>query len=223
MFGSAGDFAKAFKEAYACEAPYQAAELAAAVHVYADAFRRAQSLIRESTRRDRRDRARYPLWPREVRRGGTHIAKPMVLSQVLHGKYVVVASAQWATEKPVIQVLPTENGGLCADRSKLVKAGRRCDLLAAPHIERLFLGGGLERVAGVDRRRARTRCLLEQSASLLGLGCIGKGPGDQPPLLVGREHAAWLKPGDEGAMIGEELAPERAQRIRLATVPITVP
>src|SRR5512135_1348510 len=73
----------------------------------------------------------------------------------------------------------------------------------------------LERVAGVDRRRARTRCLLEQSASLLGLGRIGKGSGDQPPLLVGREHAARLKPGDEGAMIGEELAPERAQRILL--------
>jgi branched-chain amino acid transport system substrate-binding protein len=33
---------------------------------------------------------------------GRNIAKPMVLSQVLHGKYVVVAPARWATEKPVI-------------------------------------------------------------------------------------------------------------------------
>jgi hypothetical protein len=33
---------------------------------------------------------------------GRDIAKPMVLTQVLHGKYVVVAPAKWAGEKPVI-------------------------------------------------------------------------------------------------------------------------
>jgi len=33
---------------------------------------------------------------------GRNIAKPMVLTQVLHGKYVVVVPAKWATDKPVI-------------------------------------------------------------------------------------------------------------------------
>src|SRR5690348_4030409 len=113
------------------------------------------------------------------------------------------------------QDLPTENSRYVPVAGRSVKAGPTVRPARPPDIERPFLGGGLERVAGVDRRRARTRCLLEQSASLLSLGRIGKGPGDQPPLLVGREHAARLKPGDEGAMIGEELAPERAQRILL--------
>jgi branched-chain amino acid transport system substrate-binding protein len=50
----------------------------------------------------------------------------------------------------------------------------------------------LQRVARVDRGLARPRRLLEQSARLSGLGGIGEGPGDQPPLLVGRKHAPWL-------------------------------
>ena len=66
-----------------------------------------------------------------------------------------------------------------------------------------------ERVAGVDRRLARPRRLLEQRAGLRCLGGAAERPGDQPPLLVGREHPAGLKPGDERGVIGEEIAPQR--------------
>ena len=50
MFGTAEDFAKAFEAAFAYEAPYQAAQSAAAVHVFADAIKRAQSLDPEKVR-----------------------------------------------------------------------------------------------------------------------------------------------------------------------------
>jgi branched-chain amino acid transport system substrate-binding protein len=50
VFGTAKDFADQFKVAYGYEAPYQAAESAAAVHVFADAFKRAQSLDPERVR-----------------------------------------------------------------------------------------------------------------------------------------------------------------------------
>jgi branched-chain amino acid transport system substrate-binding protein len=103
VFGSAGDFAKAFKEAYDYEAPYQAAQSAAAVHVFADAFRRAQSLDPEKVRDAIAATELDTLYgPVKFDEAGRNIAKPMVLSQVLHGKYVVVAPARWATEKPVI-------------------------------------------------------------------------------------------------------------------------
>jgi branched-chain amino acid transport system substrate-binding protein len=103
VFGSSGDFAKAFKEAYAYQAPYQAAESAAAVHVYADAFKRAQSLdpekVRDAIAATQLDTFYGPV---KFDEAGRNIAKPMVLTQVLHGKYVVVVPAKWATDKPVI-------------------------------------------------------------------------------------------------------------------------
>jgi branched-chain amino acid transport system substrate-binding protein len=103
VFGSSGDFAKAFKEAYTYQAPYQAAESAAAVHVYADAFKRAQSLdpekVRDAIAATQLDTFYGPV---KFDEAGRNIAKPMVLTQVLHGKYVVVVPAKWATDKPVI-------------------------------------------------------------------------------------------------------------------------
>jgi branched-chain amino acid transport system substrate-binding protein len=103
VFGSAGDFARAFKEAYAYEAPYQAAQSAAAVHVYADAFRRAQSLdpekVRDAIAATELDTFFGPI---KFDEQGRNIAKPMVLSQVRHGKYVVIAPAKWAMDKPII-------------------------------------------------------------------------------------------------------------------------
>jgi branched-chain amino acid transport system substrate-binding protein len=52
VFGSSGDFPKAFKEAYTYQAPYQAAESAAAVHVYVtpSSARRASTPRRCGTR-----------------------------------------------------------------------------------------------------------------------------------------------------------------------------
>jgi branched-chain amino acid transport system substrate-binding protein len=100
VFGSAGDFAKAF---YGYRAPYQAAQSAAAVHVFADAFERAQSLDPEKVRDAIAATELETFYgPVKFDASGRNIAKPMVLTQVLHGKYVVVAPAKWATEKPVI-------------------------------------------------------------------------------------------------------------------------
>ena len=50
LFGSAADFATLFGKVYGYGAPYQAAQSAAAVYVFADAFSRAQSLESETVR-----------------------------------------------------------------------------------------------------------------------------------------------------------------------------
>jgi branched-chain amino acid transport system substrate-binding protein len=103
VFGSAADFAKAFKEAYGYNASYQAAESAAAVEVFVDGFSRAQSLDPEKVRDANAATELATFYgPVKFSTSGRNIAKPMVLTQVLHGKYVVVAPAEWATEKPVI-------------------------------------------------------------------------------------------------------------------------
>jgi branched-chain amino acid transport system substrate-binding protein len=75
LFGSAADFAALFKKVYGYEAPYQAAQSAAAVYVFADAFERAQS----------RD-------PEKVR--------DAIAATDL---YVVVAPDKWAAKDPVIK------------------------------------------------------------------------------------------------------------------------
>ncbi len=103
LFGSAEDFARAFEAEYKYEAPYQAAQSAAAVHVFVDAFRRAKSLdpetVRDAIAATELDTFYGPIKFDET---GRNIAKPMVLTQVQGGKYVVVAPAKWATHKPVV-------------------------------------------------------------------------------------------------------------------------
>ncbi len=103
LFGSAEDFARAFEAEYKYEAPYQAAQSAAAVHVFVDAFRRAKSpdpgKVRDAIAATDLDTFYGPIKFDET---GRNIAKPMVLTQVQGGKYVVVAPAKWATHKPVV-------------------------------------------------------------------------------------------------------------------------
>jgi branched-chain amino acid transport system substrate-binding protein len=103
LFGSAEDFARAFEAAYNYEAPYQAAQSAAAVHVFVDAFRRARSLdpqtVRDAIAATELDTFYGPVKFDET---GRNIAKPVVLTQVQGGKYVVVSPAKWATHKPVV-------------------------------------------------------------------------------------------------------------------------
>jgi branched-chain amino acid transport system substrate-binding protein len=103
LFGTAEDFAKQFEQTYAYEAPYQAAQSAAAVHVFADAFRRAQSLdpeaVRDAIAATELDTFYGPI---KFDAAGRNVAKPMILTQVQHGKYVVVAPARWAHGTPVI-------------------------------------------------------------------------------------------------------------------------
>ncbi len=103
LFGTAEDFAKAFEAAYNYEAPYQAAQSAVAVHVFVDAFKRAKSLdpetVRDAIAATELDTFFGPI---KFDESGRNIAKPMVLTQVQGGKYVVVAPEKWATAKPIV-------------------------------------------------------------------------------------------------------------------------
>lgn len=97
LFGSAGDFATLFEETYGYAPPYQAAESAAAVQVFADAFERAGNFDKEAVR------VAISATKMETFFGniafdetGRNIAKPMVLYQVQDGEYVVVAPTKWA-------------------------------------------------------------------------------------------------------------------------------
>ena len=102
LFGSAGDFAKLFKETYDYEPPYQAAESAAAVQVFADAFTRAGSLEPKAVR-DAIAATEMETFYGNIKfdETGKNIAKPMVLYQVLDGQYKVVAPTKWAEAKLV--------------------------------------------------------------------------------------------------------------------------
>lgn len=103
LFGTAGDFAKLFQETYDYSAPYQAAESAAAVQVFADAFTRAGSLDPEAVR-DAIAATELQTFYGNIKFDdtGKNIAKPMVLTQVKDGNYVVVAPTKWAAGEAVI-------------------------------------------------------------------------------------------------------------------------
>ncbi len=103
VFGSAADFSRAFREAYGYPAPYQAAQCAAAVHVFADAFKRAQSLEPEKVRGALAATELQTFYgPVKFDAAGRNIGKPMVLTQVQGGKYVVVYPTASAQAKPII-------------------------------------------------------------------------------------------------------------------------
>ena len=97
LFGSAGDFATLFEETYGYAPPYQAAESAAAVQVFADAFERAGSLDKDAVR-DALSATEMETFYGNIKfdETGKNIAKPMVLYQVQDGEYVVVAPTEWA-------------------------------------------------------------------------------------------------------------------------------
>ena len=100
VFGSAADFARAFKATYNYEPPYQAAESAAAVIIYADAFRRPGSF--DTTKvRDALAATEMQTFYGNIKfdPSGKNIAKPMVLYQVQDGAYRVVAPTKWASSK----------------------------------------------------------------------------------------------------------------------------
>jgi len=100
VFGSAGDFSKTFQAAYDYVPPYQAAESAAAVLVFADAFTRAGSLDSKKVR-DALAATDMQTFYGFVKfdATGKNIAKPMALRQLQGGKYVVVAPIDKAAGK----------------------------------------------------------------------------------------------------------------------------
>jgi branched-chain amino acid transport system substrate-binding protein len=101
-FGTAEDFAKQFEAAFNYDPPYQAAESAAAVLVYADAIERAGSLDPDKVR-DAIAATKMPTFYGHVEfdETGKNVGKPMVLYQVLDKEFKVVAPSKWAAAKAV--------------------------------------------------------------------------------------------------------------------------
>ncbi len=99
-FGSAEQFSQAFEAAYGYVPPYQAAESAAAVLVYADALERAGSFDTETVR-DALAATDLETFYGDVKFDdtGKNIAKPMILRQIQDGKYVPVAPAKFVVGK----------------------------------------------------------------------------------------------------------------------------
>jgi branched-chain amino acid transport system substrate-binding protein len=101
--GAAADFAAGFKTRFGYEAPDDAAESAAAVVVFADALARAQSLEPESVR-DAVAATDLDTFFGHIKfdEAGENVARPMLVTQVRKGQYVVVAPKEWATAEPII-------------------------------------------------------------------------------------------------------------------------
>lgn len=97
LMGSAADFAKAFKEKYGYAPPYQSAESAAAVAVFASAFTAAGSLDQAAVR-DALAATDMQTFYGNIKfdATGKNTAKPMVLFQVQNGELKVVAPTKWA-------------------------------------------------------------------------------------------------------------------------------
>jgi branched-chain amino acid transport system substrate-binding protein len=103
LFGTASDFAKLFRETYGYLPPYQAAQSAAAVEVFADAFKRAGVLDRQKVR-EALAATDIDTFFGHVKfdDAGRNIAKPMVLYQVLGGEFKIVAPSRFAETQAVI-------------------------------------------------------------------------------------------------------------------------
>ncbi|HKJ95610.1 MAG TPA: amino acid ABC transporter substrate-binding protein [Gammaproteobacteria bacterium] len=100
LFGSAEDFAELVEKEYGYAPPYQVAESAAAVEVYADAFERAGSLDPRKVRDALAATDTQTFYGNiDFNDQGENIAKPMVLYQVQDGEYKVVAPTKWAASK----------------------------------------------------------------------------------------------------------------------------
>lgn len=101
-FGNPQKFAEEFKSAYKYDPPYQVAESAAAVEVFADAIERAGSLDTQKVRDALAQTDMITFYgPVKFDSTGKNVAKSMVMYQIQDGKYAVVAPAKWATSKPV--------------------------------------------------------------------------------------------------------------------------
>ncbi len=111
-FGSAADFDAAFKARYPeyeeTGVPYQAAQAAAAVLVWKEAFENAQSFDTDALR-DALAATDMTTFYGGIKfsEAGNNVAKPMVLRQVQDGELNVVAPSKWASH-PVNHPRPVE-------------------------------------------------------------------------------------------------------------------
>ncbi|HSD91697.1 MAG TPA: ABC transporter substrate-binding protein [Methyloceanibacter sp.] len=91
-----------FERTHDYEAPEEAAQAAAAVHVFADAFGRARSLEAETVRDAIAATELQTFYgPIKFDAAGRNLAKSMALTQIQDGKYVVVAPTPLAAGTPV--------------------------------------------------------------------------------------------------------------------------
>jgi len=96
-FGTAKDYANAFEKEFHYAPPYQSAESSASVLVYADALQRAGSLDPQKVRDALASTDLMTFYgPVKFDSTGKNVAKSMVLYQVQHGEYKVVAPSKWA-------------------------------------------------------------------------------------------------------------------------------
>ncbi|WP_159587261.1 amino acid ABC transporter substrate-binding protein [Chelativorans xinjiangense] len=103
LFGSAAEFAALFEETYGYAPPYQAAESAAAVQVYADALERAGELDSQKVRDALSSTDMMTFYgPIDFDETGKNVAKPMALYQVLDGEYKVVSPSDFAETDAVV-------------------------------------------------------------------------------------------------------------------------
>lgn len=101
-FGSAHNYKLAYEAEYGYAPPYQAAESSAAVLVLADAIKRAGSLDREKIRAALAETDLQTFFGRiKFDAQGRNTAKPMVLRQLVQGRYLVVAPEKFAEYKLV--------------------------------------------------------------------------------------------------------------------------
>lgn len=100
VFGKAANFQKEFVAKYKESPPYQAAESAAAVIVYADALRRAGKLDKEAVHAALTKTDLDTFYGHiKFDKTGKNTAKPMALYQIQNGKFVVVAPSKFAAAK----------------------------------------------------------------------------------------------------------------------------
>lgn len=103
LFGSGEDFALLFEKAYGYEPSPVAAQAAAAVYVFADAFSRAQSFEPERVRDAISDTDLETFFgPIDFDSQGMNSKKSVLLTQIIDGDYVLIAPSGWAEREPVI-------------------------------------------------------------------------------------------------------------------------
>ncbi len=101
-FGTSHNYRKRYELEYGIDPPYQAAESSAAVLVLSDAIERAGTLNGEDIRAAlaATDVQTFFGWIK-FDETGKNIAKPMVLRQLIQGRYMVVAPSGFAQQDPI--------------------------------------------------------------------------------------------------------------------------
>jgi len=104
LFGTAEQFARLYEKTFGAEPTSVAAQAAASVYVFADAFTRAQSFVPEKVRDaiSATDLQTF-FGPIKFDALGMNTKKSVLLTQIIDGDYVLISPSGWAEREPVIQ------------------------------------------------------------------------------------------------------------------------